>query len=351
MPVAGDKARDNGGQQGNEQKGRGIDAGETGDEAVDFRLAGRSVLHAVQNALHHALREHVGDADLYRAVRVDAAGNDRVAGRNADRDRLAGDSRGIQTGLALGNLAVKRYAVARTDENEVADFGLLRRENFNAAVRLYEVHGFGTQVDGVHDLLAGAVYGAVLEVFTDAVEQHDADRLIERADRPCADGRDRHQEVFVEYLSAADVLDRRQQNVAAEQQIRRDHQSDFDRCHRNDQTRDKERRADQHFRERVTAFLVLLLLLGGDDLDLALDIRADFADFREQGVRVFALDAQLLGFVDEHAVVNAVELTDLVLHLGGAVGTAEVFERVDALAVLAVVFGRGGNDLGIALNA
>ena len=179
MPVAGDKARDNGGQQGNEHHGRGIDAGETGDEAVDFRLAGRSVLHAVQNALHHALREHVGDADLYRAVRVDAAGNDRVAGRNADRNRLAGDSRGIQTGLALGNLAVKRYAVARTDENEVADFGLLRREDFNAAVRLYEVYGFGTQVDGVHDLLAGAVYGAVLEVFADAVEQHDADCLIE----------------------------------------------------------------------------------------------------------------------------------------------------------------------------
>ena len=139
--------------------------------------------------------------------------------------------------------------------------------------------------------------------------------------------------------------------MAAEQQIRRDHQSDFDRRHRNDQTRDKERRADQHFRERVTAFLVLLLLLGGDDLDLALDIRADFADFREQGVRVFALDAQLLGFVDEHAVVNAVKLADLVLHLGGAVGAAEVFERVDTLAVLAVVFGRGGNDLGIALNA
>ena len=122
----------------------------------------------------------------------------------------------------------------------------------------------------------------------------------------------------------------------AEQQIRRDHQNDFDRRRRNDQTRNKERRADQHFRERVTAFLVLLLLLGGDDLDLALDIRADLADFREQSVRVFALDAQL---------------ADLVLHLGGAVGAAEVFERVDTLAVFAVVSGRGSNDLRLALDA
>ena len=198
---------------------------------------------------------------------------------------------------------------------------------------------------------ARAVYGAILEVFADAVEQHDADRLVERADRPCADGRDSHEEVLVKHLTAADVFDRGQQDMAAEQQIRRDHQNDFDRRHRNDQTRDKERRADQHFRERVTAFLILLLLLGGDDLDLALDIRADFADFREQSVRVFSLDAQLFGFVDEHAVVDAVELADLVLHLGGAVGAAEVFERVDTLAVFAVVSGRRCDDLRLALDA
>ena len=139
--------------------------------------------------------------------------------------------------------------------------------------------------------------------------------------------------------------------MAAEQQIRRDHQNDFDRRHRNDQTRDKERRADQHFRERVTAFLVLLLLLGGDDLDLALDIRADFADFREQSVRVFALDAQLPGFIDEYTVVDTVELADLVLHFRRAVCAAEVFERVDTLAVFAVVSGRGSNDLRLALDA
>ena len=70
---------------------------------------------------------------------------------------------------------------------------------------------------------------------------------------------------------------------------------------------------------------------GRDDFGFALDGLADLADPGEQGVRVFAGHAQLAGLVDQHAVVNAVELADLVLHLRGAVRAAEVLHRVDAL--------------------
>ena len=70
---------------------------------------------------------------------------------------------------------------------------------------------------------------------------------------------------------------------------------------------------------------------GRDDFGLALDGPADLADPGEQGVRVFAGHTQLPGLIDQHAVVNAVELADLVLHFGGAVRAAEVLHRVDAL--------------------
>src|SRR5699024_7943033 len=58
---------------------------------------------------------------------------------------------------------------------------------------------------------------------------------------------------------------------------------------------------------------------------------ADLADPGEQGVRVFAGHAQLAGLVDQHTVVHAVELADLVLHFGGAVRAAKVLHRIDAL--------------------
>ena len=101
----------------------------------------------------------------------------------------------------------------------------------------------------------------------------------------------------------------------------------------------------------MTLFCVLLLLLGCDDLDLALDIRADLADLRQQRIRVFALDAQLPGFIDEYTVVDTVELADLVLHFRRAVCAAEIFERVNTLAVFAVVSGRRCDDLRLALDA
>ena len=63
------------------------------------------------------------------------------------------------------------------------------------------------------------------------------------------------------------------------------------------------------------------------------------------------LDAQLLGLINQYAVIDTVELTDLVLHFRDTVRTAKVFERVNALTVLAVVLGPGCNDLGFTLNA
>ena len=72
-----------------------------------------------------------------------------------------------------------------------------------------------------------------------------------------------------------------QQNMTAEQQIRRNEQNELDGHVRD--CADRQRTAPAPTSISASGwllFFVLLLLLGCDDLDLALDIRADLADLR-----------------------------------------------------------------------
>ena len=82
----------------------------------------------------------------------------------------------------------------------------------------------------------------------------------------------------------------------------------------------------------VHALVSLAVVLGRrhDDFGLALDGLADLTDPGKQGIRIFAGHAQLFGLIDQHAVVHAVELADLVLHFGGTVRAAQVLHRVYA---------------------
>ena len=310
-------------------------------------LARGSVFHAVQDALHHALGKHMGDAQLDRAVCIDAAGHRLVAGRNAHRHRLARDRRGVQTAFALGHFTVERHAVARADKHNVAHCRVLGRDGAGGTVRRDQLDGFRPQVDRGHDLAARTLDRAVLEELAHAVEQHNANRLIERADRPCADRGERHQEVFVEYTALADVFDRGQQHAPAEQQVGRQHDDDLGDAAQDKLAQDEQACADQNFGERVAVGL-LLLFLGRDDLGFALDRGADLADLRKQRVRIVAGYAQLAGFIDQHAVVHAVQLADLILHFRRTVRTAQVLYGVNAL--VAAALGRGRDDLGLAFD-
>ena len=85
--------------------------------------------------------------------------------------------------------------------------------------------------------------------------------------------------------------------------------------------------------ERVDTLAVFAVVSGSrcDDLRLALDARADLADLRQQCIRIFAGHTQLLGFKDKHAVLNAVQFADALLHLRRAVCTADILKRINAL--------------------
>lgn len=68
--------------------------------------------------------------------------------------------------------------------------------------------------------------------------------------------------------------------------------------------------------ERVNALTVLAVVLGlgCDDLGFTLNAGADFADFRQERIRIFAGYAQLLGLKYENAVLHALEFADALLH-------------------------------------
>ena len=89
--------------------------------------------------------------------------------------------------------------------------------------------------------------------------------------------------------------------------------------------------------ERVDTLAVFAVVSGRrcDDLRLALDARADFSDLRQQCIRIFAGHAQLLGLKDKHAVFNAVQFADALLHLRRAVCTADILKRINALDAVA----------------
>ena len=101
-----------------------------------------------------------------------------------------------------------------------------------------------------------------------------------------------------------------------------------------------------HFRRAVCAAevfecvdtLAVFAVVSGrrcDDLRLALDARADLSDLRQQCIRIFAGHAQLLGLKDKHAVLNAVQFADALLHLCRAVCTADILKRINALDAVA----------------
>ena len=85
--------------------------------------------------------------------------------------------------------------------------------------------------------------------------------------------------------------------------------------------------------ERVNALTVLAVVLGPgcNDLGFALNAGADFADFRQERIRIFAGYAQLLGLKYENAVLHALEFADALLHFCRAVCTADILQRVNAL--------------------
>ena len=88
------------------------------------------------------------------------------------------------------------------------------------------------EIDGFHDLTAALLDCAVLERFTDTVEEHNADRLAEFTDRERTDRCNAHQEVFVHDMAGLHVLECGEEDFTSEDQIGDHKTADRYRRHR-----------------------------------------------------------------------------------------------------------------------
>ena len=122
---------------------------------------------------------------------------------------------------------------------------------------VYFGHDFRAHIHRIHDLGTAPFHSDFLKQFADTVEQHDADRLFKVSDTDCGDGRKAHQEVFIEDLSAGQILSCGKDDSSAEKQIA--NQQDYVcRDHKGyrvqDDTADKKRCSDQNLYQILFVF-------------------------------------------------------------------------------------------------
>ena len=218
IPVTGNQGRDNSSQHCGSNNKRSIDSCKAGNEAVNSRLAGSSVFHAVQNTRYHRLLEYLLDTDFQHTRGVHAAGNNLIAIFAFHRYRLTGYRGGINKAFAINNNAVQRNTVAYTHQQDIAYMCISSRNNLHLFAH-QQVDNLRTQVDSIHNLTAALFYGTLLKIFAHAIEEHNANSLF-----PCLDSKgtqrsNSHQEVFIEHITLSDILQGSQHNTSTQQDV------------------------------------------------------------------------------------------------------------------------------------
>ena len=252
----------------------------------------------------------------------------------------------VQQALALQHRTVQRHPVTGPHQHHVAGQGVLGRDRAHFAP-LHQVDDLGAQIQRLHDIAAALFHSLVLKIFTNAVENHNAQRLGIIADGKGAQRGDAHQEIFVQRPAvdevdggllqhapaAVDIAHHEQnqggnvagQNAGGGQEVLQhlaDHQSGG-ACDN----------ADQVPFSLVAILLRLALGLTpggpGGDGDLGLDGRADLLDPGQKLQRMSRLHPQLLGGVSQCAGCHLRHLADLGLHFGCTVGAAQIVHQKD----------------------
>ena len=221
-PGAGDQAAAEREYRGRAGDGGRVDAGEECDEVLGACFLLTSVFHELQDACDGGLAKGLGGAHVDETRHVDAAADDIVSGFDRAGDRLSGKGGGIELRLAFDDDAVDGRALARLDDDDGADGDVIGEDLLECAVGLLDVGVVGCDVHHGADRLAAFAHGICLEQLADLVKQHDGGAfghvrigIGEEHHGKCADGRDGHEEAFVEGLAAADVVECLLEHVVA----------------------------------------------------------------------------------------------------------------------------------------
>ena len=216
-----EKRRQHGEQQGRAGDGRGVPAGKAGDEVLSLCLLLAGVFHKLQDAAHRGLAERLGGAHVQKARHVDAARDDLGARLHMARHALAGEGGGVELACTFRHNAVDGDALAGLHHDDGADLDLVGIHLREAAVTL-DVGVVGRDVHHGGDGLAALAHRIALEQLAYLVEQHDGCTfghvgvgVGEEHHRKCAQGGHGHEEVLVEHLTMADVVESLADNVVA----------------------------------------------------------------------------------------------------------------------------------------
>ena len=163
------------------------------------------MLHHLQNFLQGRILGGVSYPELDAAVRADTAADGRFADLYAARNRFPGQRGGVEIGLAFDDNAVERDPLTDADDDGLADKNVVGL-NLNFAAVTENRGVVRTEVHQLLDRPARTLLSVFLKQLADAVQNHDGDRLGVLAHGKCTEGRNGHQKIFREQMSAHQIL-------------------------------------------------------------------------------------------------------------------------------------------------
>ena len=216
-----DKRREHGQRKSCGADNRGVDAGESRDEVFGASLLLAGVLDQFEDAADRRIAERLGGANAKNAGHVHAAGNHFGARLDEARNGFPGQGGRIKLARTRFDDAVDRDALARLDDDHIADGNLIGIHLPQLPIA-FDGRVIGRDVHHVGNGLAALSDGVALKQLAHLVEQHDRRTLghmrigIRESDhRKCADGRHRHEEILVESRAAANVAPRFAEDIVA----------------------------------------------------------------------------------------------------------------------------------------
>ena len=216
--IARDQRGNDGENERRDDDDRGIPARKARDECLGRRFLIRRLFDEGENAFDRGFLVGDRDAHLEHASLVDASADDLIARMCLARHGFAGQRRGVEQAVALRDDAVERDALARANNDRRADLDFVG-EYLLLSAAAQNARRIGADIHERGDGAARTLHRIALEPLADLVEQHNGDALGVVAERECADGCNRHEEIFIKDAPVTDVHRGAPEDVPADQRV------------------------------------------------------------------------------------------------------------------------------------
>jgi len=216
--LLGNQRRQDRQRQSSEYHYRGIIPGKARDEILNTALLIACVFYKVKDFGYGGFPKFLCGLDVQDTGLVDTTADDLHSRLHLAGHGFSGQGRSVQGGKAFENRTVQRDALSRFHNNGFSDLNLIR-VNLNQLSVPFDVGIVRANVHQACDRFSGLGHRIGLEPFTHLIKQHNGNALGMFAQNECADGGNRHQEIFVKHLSMQDVRDCLPDNIPTDNHI------------------------------------------------------------------------------------------------------------------------------------